>query len=44
MMQALMAAAFVIGAQLGWRSDWFRRLFRMGPYKRPPRVRYHVKD
>lgn len=36
-----------IGLQLGWHSDWYRRLFKMGPYKKPPKpptTDYHWKD
>lgn len=44
MITALMMAAFAIGVNLGWKSDWCRRLFRMGPYKRLPKVPYHFID
>ena len=38
----LIVIGFSIGMQLGWRTDWFRRLFRMGPYRRKPKV-YRLK-
>lgn len=44
MTTALMMAAFMIGARLGWESDWFRRLFRLGPYRRKSRVTDLSKD
>ncbi len=40
----LVMIGFSIGLQLGWHSDWFRRLFRMGPYKRPRKTTYRWKD
>lgn len=40
----LIMLGFSIGVQLGWRSDWFRKLFRMGPYRRMPKVPYRWID
>ncbi len=40
----LIPIGFAIGVRLGWESDWFRRLFRLGPYRRPPKVPYRWID
>jgi len=40
----LVTGGFWFGLWLSWESDWFRRLFRMGPYRRPPKVPYRFLD
>lgn len=34
----LVTLGLVIGLRLGWESDWYRRLFRLGPYRRKPKI------
>jgi hypothetical protein len=41
---AIITLFFLFGFRLGWDSDWCRRLFRLGPYKRAPHAPYHFKD
>lgn len=40
----IIMSAWIFGFRLGWQSDWVRRLFRLGPYRRLPKVPYRFKD
>jgi len=40
----VITSLFVFGFRLGWASDWFRRLFRLGPYRRLPKVPYRFLE
>lgn len=40
----VITAAFMLGAKLGWQTDWVSRLFKLGPYKRLPKVPYRFLD
>lgn len=41
---AVIVSGFMLGARLGWKSDWVRRLFRLGPYRKPKPATYFRKD